>query len=131
MASKRKLKKPSKKIKHYNKNTNKNTINIKIGLNTTKRKSNTKPVIKKVEGVSTIQPYYVNPQNIIKPSSNYQNQAYFDNVKVKNDAFKNPEPEITTTEAFKDPEKQTTSTKEFTNSEPQTTKIFNDDQILY
>jgi len=83
MPGKLKLKKQSKKIKNYNKNTNKNTINIKIGLNLTKRKRKPKEkaIIKKVEGVSTMQPYYVNPQNTMRPS-NYQNQAYYDNVKV-------------------------------------------------
>lgn len=104
MPGKLKLKKQSKKIKNYNKNTNKNTINIKIGLNSTKRKRKPKEkaIIKKVEGVSTMQPYYVNPQNTMRPS-NYQNQAYYDNVKVKNDKDKNPETPVKN-DAFKSPE---------------------------
>ena len=81
------------KSKNYNKNnnSNKNIINIKIGTKTTRRKRKSKPTIKKVEGVSSVVPYYYKPpQNIITQPLNYNNKDN-DTLKVHNNSFQTPE----------------------------------------
>jgi len=84
--------KTSEKKDGQNINSNINHTNIVVpNSKTTRRISKSKPIIKKVEGVSSIVPYYYKPPQNIITQPLYYNRKDNKNFKVHNDVFQTPE----------------------------------------